>query len=74
MCVCVSTRYFTSLCDGLGGIGQATYINKLAGRLGNRRTFELGALISAVSYLAQGLCMVLPSPYNILRLSNIDFF
>lgn len=61
--------YFTSVCDGAGGIGQVFVTNKLLRVLGNRRTFELGALISAASYAIQGLCMV-PSGTVSLR-SNI---
>jgi MFS family permease len=63
--------YFTSLSDGVGGFGQVLYLNRLLGRLGNRRTFELGALISVLSYAVQGLCAY-TGPLGSLRV-NVQY-
>ena len=51
--------HFTALFDGVGVLAQGSFVNTLSARIGNRRSFELGALVSVASYFLQGLGMLL---------------
>jgi hypothetical protein len=56
----LAMSYFASGYDGVGVASQALFVNRLAARVGNRTSMELGAAVSVASYALQGLCM-LPS-------------
>jgi Na+/melibiose symporter-like transporter len=50
--------YFTSGYDTVGWICQGSFSNRLLRRVGNRKAFEVGALVAVLSYAMQGLCML----------------
>jgi hypothetical protein len=50
--------WFTSGYDAIGVASQGLFTDRLSARIGNRASMELGATVSVLSYVLQGLCML----------------